>query len=196
MKTPSKKTIPRLTVLIMGGVAAVALATTAVETSKEHQTSPPPANVKVDTSPLPSEMRANTSFAPVVKQVMPSVVKVFTTTKAKAAAMQDLPQMDNPLFRQFFGDGSQQFGRQHQFNIPSQHGAGSGVIVTKDGYILTNNHVVDGADTVRVNLTDGREFTAKVIGKDPKSDVAVVKIDAKDLPYIDIADSDKIEVGD
>ncbi len=70
------------------------------------------------------------------------------------------------------------------------------MIVTKDGYILTNNHVVDDADEVKVTLQDGREFTAKVIGKDPKSDVAVVKIDANDLPAITFADSDKCEVGD
>ena len=79
---------------------------------------------------------------------------------------------------------------------PREQGLGSGVIVNKDGYILTNNHVVDGADTIRVKLNDGREFTAKVIGRDPKTDVAVVKIDAKDLPYMTLADSDKIEVGD
>jgi serine protease Do len=79
---------------------------------------------------------------------------------------------------------------------PPQHGVGSGVIVTKDGYILTNNHVVDDADEVKVSLQDGRTFTAKVIGKDPKSDVAVVKIDAHDLPAITFADSDKCEVGD
>src|SRR5205814_2208634 len=80
--------------------------------------------------------------------------------------------------------------------MPAQRGVGSGVIVTPDGFVLTNNHVVDAADEVKVTLQDGREFSAKVIGKDPKSDVAVVKIDAKDLPAIDIADSEKIEVGD
>ena len=77
-----------------------------------------------------------------------------------------------------------------------EHGLGSGVIVTKDGYILTNNHVVDDADEVKVTLQDGREFTAKVIGRDPKSDIAVVKIDAKDLPVVPMADSDKVQVGD
>ena len=73
---------------------------------------------------------------------------------------------------------------------------GSGVIVTKDGYILTNNHVVDNADEVKVSLPDEREFTAKVVGKDPKSDIAVLKIDAKNLPAIEIANSENIAVGD
>ena len=73
---------------------------------------------------------------------------------------------------------------------------GSGVIVTKDGYILTNNHVVDGASEVTVALTDGREFTAKVVGRDAKTDIAVVKIKADDLPVVALADSDKVEVGD
>ena len=68
--------------------------------------------------------------------------------------------------------------------------------MTKDGYVLTNNHVVDEADEVKVVLLDGREFTGKVVGKDPKTDVAVLKIDGKDLPFIEMADSDKIEVGD
>ena len=76
------------------------------------------------------------------------------------------------------------------------HGLGSGVIVTKDGYILTNNHVVDDADKVKVTLQDGREFTAKVVGKDKESDVAVVKIEAHDLPAITLADSSLIQVGD
>jgi serine protease Do len=80
--------------------------------------------------------------------------------------------------------------------VPRQHGVGSGVIVTKDGYILTNNHVVDDTDEVKIVLQDGREFIGKVIGKDPKTDIAVLKIDAKELPAIEMADSDKIEVGD
>jgi serine protease Do len=102
----------------------------------------------------------------------------------------------NDLLRRFFGDQFQGRMPRGNFGTPRQEGVGSGVIATKDGYILTNNHVVDGADEVKVALQDGREFTAKVIGRDPKSDVAVVKIDATDLPAVPMADSDKVEVGD
>jgi serine protease Do len=105
-------------------------------------------------------------------------------------------------FREFFGD---QFGGQ--FNIPNippnnipdeqrSEGLGSGVIVSPEGYILTNNHVVDGATSVQVVLSDRREFKARVIGRDDKTDIAVVKIDAGNLPAITIGDSDKVEVGD
>ena len=153
-----------------------------------------PIRLSVNDQALSREGRG-TSFAPVVKKVTPSVVKVFVTTKAKNIPSMDVPSMD-PFFRQFFGDGFGPGGNKRSFQTPKEHGLGSGVIVTKDGYILTNNHVVENADEVKVALSDGRELTAKIVGKDPKSDVAVLKVDAKDLPAIDLADSDKIEVGD
>jgi serine protease Do len=109
--------------------------------------------------------------------------------------MNGAPGMDDFL-RRFFGDDFEHRAPRRNFGVPRQQGVGSGVIATKDGYILTNNHVVDGADEVKVALQDGREFTAKVIGRDPKSDVAVIKIDGKDLPAVPMADSDKVEVGD
>ena len=147
----------------------------------------------VDEHPLARESRAGVSYAEVLKKVMPEVVQIDIETVAKETTMNN-PALANPFFRQFFGE---QFGgAQQRVVTPPEHGLGSGVIVTKDGYILTNDHVVDGADKVRVTLQDGREFTAKVIGKDPDTDVAVVKIDAKDLPAATLADSSQIEVGD
>jgi serine protease Do len=116
--------------------------------------------------------------------------------KPKAMSREQQPDLDDPLLRRFFGD---QFGHQQgrSFRAPKQNGLGSGVIVSEDGYILTNNHVVDNADEIKVALNpDGKEYTAKVVGTDPKSDVAVLKIDAKNLPYLSMADSDQIEVGD
>jgi serine protease Do len=151
----------------------------------------------VDETPLPRELGGHSSFAPVVKKVAPGVVKVFTTTKLRNTSFNGAPDgsMDD-LLRRFFGDPSQGRNPRRQFGTPRQEGIGSGVIATKDGYILTNNHVVDGADEVKVALQDGREFTAKVVGRDPKTDVAVIKIDGKDLPAVPMADSDKVEVGD
>jgi Do/DeqQ family serine protease len=99
--------------------------------------------------------------------------------------------MDDPNFRDFFGD------RAPQQQQPQRvQGVGSGVIVNPDGYILTNHHVVDGAVEIRVELTDKRTFTAKLVGSDQPSDLAVIKIDAKSLPTLALGDSDKVRVGD
>jgi serine protease Do len=180
-----------LALLLAGGAGAF----TWNQLQAKDNARPAPVKLSVSEKPVTRETGV-TSFAPVVKKVTPSVVKVYVTATVKNTSHQ-LPDefSNNPFFRRFFGDDfGQQFGRN--MPAPKQHGLGSGVIVTKDGYLLTNNHVVDGADEVRVALNDGREFTAKVVGKDPKSDIAVVKIDAKDLPAIDLADSEKLEVGD
>ncbi|HWA08748.1 MAG TPA: DegQ family serine endoprotease [Opitutaceae bacterium] len=153
--------------------------------------------VMVDKTPVAAaNSPLGPSYAPVVKRVAPSVVKVLVTERAKKVAQAEIP----PQLRQFFGD---QFGGQFDFGRnggqqlqPAQQGLGSGVIVSADGYILTNNHVVNGADVIKVSLNDGRELTAKVVGTDPQSDLAVVKVDAKGLPAITFADSDIVEVGD
>ena len=148
-------------------------------------------NLPLDTNAIARDTLPQGSFAPVVKKVAPAVVKIETTTTVKNAPEDGLP--NDPFWQQFFG---RQFHRQLPPGGYHEHGIGSGVIVTKDGYILTNNHVVDGASEVKVTLPDGREFTAKVIGRDPKSDIAVVKISADNLPIVAMADSDKVEVGD
>ncbi len=134
------------------------------------------------------------NFVPVVKAVMPAVVNVSTTRLVKQGGQMPGPFMDDPFFRQFFGE---EFF--HRFQIPRErreNSLGSGVIVSSDGYIVTNNHVVAKADEIKVLLNDKREFTGKVVGSDPKSDVAVIKISAKDLPTIPWGDSDKLEVGE
>lgn len=143
------------------------------------------------------EAPSRTGFAPVVKKVLPAVVNIASSKVSKVPTQFFGEGPDDQLFRQFFGNGS-----NREFNLPRQaperreHGLGSGVVMTPDGFILTNNHVVDGATDVRVTLADKREFKAKVIGTDPKSDVAVVKIDATNLPCITVADSSKVQVGD
>jgi serine protease Do len=171
--------------LLAGGIAVVST----VRAGEQSPAKAKSISLVVDDRPLPTDLKLNSSLAPIVKKVAPSVVKIEIKIGAKEPHPFGNQFPNDPFFRQFFG------GHQRMFS-PPEHGVGSGVIVTKDGYILTNNHVVDDADEVKVSLQDGRVFTAKVIGKDPKSDVAVVKIDANDLPAITFADSDKCEVGD
>ena len=146
----------------------------------------------------PNEGPSRNSFAPIVKKVLPEVVnisstKVVKTPTALSGQMPEGMQMD-PFFRQFFGDDS-----GHQFNAPREdreRSLGSGVIVSPNGYILTNNHVVAGATEILVTTSDKHEYKARVVGTDPRTDIAVLKIDATNLPAITIADSSKIQVGD
>ncbi|HWD93230.1 MAG TPA: DegQ family serine endoprotease [Verrucomicrobiae bacterium] len=153
-------------------------------------------NVPMDETAVSRDSLPHGSYAPVVKKVTPAVVKIVTTSRVNESVDQNqMPGFDDPFWRRFFGDQSHR-GFPNGQSPQIQHGLGSGVIVTKDGFILTNNHVVDGAKEVKVTLQDGREFTAKVMGRDPKSDIAVVKIDAKNLPTVPLADSEKVEIGD
>jgi serine protease Do len=131
------------------------------------------------------------SYAPVVERVMPAVVTIRVEKRASAVPTQgQIPEE----FRRFFGPGFGQGEPRQPRGM--ERGLGSGVIVSQDGFILTNNHVVDGANEVQVELPDKRTFTAKVVGTDPASDLAVVKIPAKDLPTLPLGDSDNVKVGD
>ena len=130
-----------------------------------------------------------TSYADLVSRVSPAVVTIRSTERGRQA--QQLPFMDDPTFREFFGD------RLPQQQTPRRvQGVGSGVIVSSDGYILTNHHVVDGSLEIKVELTDNRTFVAKLVGSDQPSDLAVLKIEAAGLPTVSFADSDKVRVGD
>ena len=127
-------------------------------------------------------------FAPLFKPALPAVVSI---TSSRVVKVPQSPFFNDPFFQQFFGG---QTPRQPQEQ--RERGLGSGVIVSPDGYILTNNHVVDKATDIRVMMPDKRQFTGKVIGTDPKTDIAVVKIDATGLPTIALGDSSKLQVGD
>lgn len=136
--------------------------------------------------------RTGEAMAEVAAAVKPAVVNISSTKTVKISGMQS-PFFDDPFFRRFFGD---EFG---QFRRPKEHkqsGLGSGVIVDKDGYILTNNHVIKDADEIKVKLSDKREFKGKVIGTDIKTDLAVIKIDSNHLPVLRLGDSDKLKVGE
>jgi serine protease Do len=195
MKTIFNYFSKRLAVLALGSAVIVAGSALAFTQKPKATLTKATLNLPVDERPVTRDLGGRASFAPVVKRVTPGVVKVYTTTKARNTAFNGPPEMDD-FFRRFFGDEFEGRIPRRNFHVPRQQGVGSGVIATKDGYILTNNHVVDGADEVKVTLQDGREFSAKVIGRDPKSDIAVIKIDAKDLPAVPMADSDRVEVGD
>ena len=126
------------------------------------------------------------SFRDAAKLAMPSVVNIFTS---KTATPSQNPFMDDPFFRKFFGD---RFDEQQE----KQVSLGSGVIVSAEGYILTNNHVVEAADEIEVALTDGRKAIAKVVGSDPETDLAVIKINLDNLPAITLGRVEEARVGD
>ena len=118
-----------------------------------------------------------------------SVVHIMAVQRSKTQVVQGQPD----IFDFFFGDGR---GRQRQIETPEQRGFGSGVIISKDGYIVTNNHVIDGADEISVKLHDSRELKGRVVGTDPTSDLALVKIEGDDFPAIPIGSSDALKVGE
>jgi serine protease Do len=154
--------------------------------------------VVVNETPLARDTKFTTSFSPVVKKVAPSVVNIFTTKTVKHPNGPDMsPFSSDPFLRRFFGDPNDEREGRSQKRSHKERSLGSGVIISKDGYILTNNHVVDGADEIKVALSKGtKEYDAKVIGRDPKTDITLLKIEADGLSYITLADSDKVEVGD
>jgi serine protease DegQ len=127
-------------------------------------------------------------FSAAAQKVMPSVVNIYTSNEVKAQAQ---PFINDPRFRFFFGD-------QFEDNAPQQSSSlGSGVIVSHDGYILTNHHVIDGADQIEVALSDGRKAKGHIIGSDPETDLAVIKIDiANNLPAITFGRAEQSRVGD
>src|SRR4051812_34371089 len=126
------------------------------------------------------------SYADAVKKAAPAVVNIFT---AKEVRVQRNPLLNDPLFRRFFGE---------QFADETQRASslGSGVIVNASGYILTNHHVVEAADEIEVAMNDGKKLLAKVVGNDPDTDLAVLRVQAKDLPAISFGSSDSLRVGD
>jgi len=133
------------------------------------------------------------SFAPVVKRAAPAVVNISSSKVVKTRGYQMPGMFDDPFFRQFFGGRMPQ---QQQPRTERSQSLGSGVIVSPDGYILTNNHVIDGATEVKVSFADKREYPAKIIGTDPMTDVAVIKINEHNLPTLTLSDSSRAQVGD
>jgi len=192
LKRPKAAAVTMVMALGLGGLAVAAA---------DHLMNPP-ATFKFANADEPA---SRNSFAPVVKRVLPSVVTITSSRMVKTGFQPGQDGSDDqlpPIFRQFFGDDfGQGQGNGRQFRMmPRQQkemGLGSGVIVSPNGYILTNNHVVDHASTVTVIMPDKHEYKARVVGTDPKTDIAVVKVDgASNMEPVTIGDSDKVQVGD
>jgi serine protease Do len=174
--------------LLLAGSIAGWTAADAVGTSAAAVTSAPAA--------APAGASARTvgaggdSYAPIVDRIAPAVVTIRSEKRVRNVS-QELP--DDPFLRQFFGE---RFRGPRAVPERREGALGSGVIVRADGYVLTNDHVIDGADQVRVELSDGRSVKAEVVGSDAPSDLAVLKIDAHDLQTLTLGDSDQVRVGD
>jgi len=142
--------------------------------------------------------RTSSAFAAVAREAIPAVVSIRVEKTVETFQRVTPFQFNNPF--DFFGDDFlRRFFPDYQLYYPRQFrlgGQGSGFLISKDGYILTNNHVVGDADRIRVRLHDGREFDAKRIGSDPKSEVAVIKIEGDNFPYLQMGDSSALEVGE
>jgi Do/DeqQ family serine protease len=142
---------------------------------------------RVPPAALPRE-GAQHSYAPIVDRVAPAVVTIRSARRVRAP--RQFPFFDDELLRRFFGQGSEGRGGQ------VQQGLGSGVVVSRDGYILTNHHVVDGAEDITIEFVDGKTHDAKLVGSDPPSDLAVLRIRDGELPTLPLGNSDEVKVGD
>jgi len=148
---------------------------------------------KISQESIDSLTKTSQAMAEIAKAVKPAIVNVSTTRTEKIMESPFTPFFDDPFFRRFFGD---KFRHPETPKERKTLSLGSGVIASPNGYILTNNHVIKDAEEIKVLLSDKREFTGKTIGTDPKTDIAVIKIDARDLPIIMWGDSDKLKVGE
>ena len=197
-----KKTVRNLLPLAIISLAVVSGYLLAQEKQKEQQQpSPSPLVITQDASPIERRGGAQpTSYAPMLAEARKSVVSVHTSEVVRSVSRSGSRQ--DQILRQLFGHSSPNGGAQggvRERKVPQ--GIGSGVIISSDGYILTNNHVVQDqrggdADEILVRLSDDTEMVAKLIGRDPKTDIAVIKVEANSLPAIKVADSDEVMVGD
>jgi Do/DeqQ family serine protease len=148
-----------------------------------------PSQPATTSAPAPVSAAPGVSYADVVSRVAPAVVTIHSQMRVRQP--QQFPFMDDPFFRRFFGERTQQAPPER-----TRQALGSGVIVSQDGYIVTNHHVIDGADQIKVDLSDGRSLAAKLVGSDPPSDLAVLKVDGGNLTTLALGDSDRTRVGD
>jgi len=162
-----------------------------------------PSDLSEESAPYPSKTgisresvdfltRTGQAMAEIAEAVKPAVVNISTVRTDKVMDTPLSPFFNDPFFRRFFED---QFRHREKPRERKSASLGSGVIVSTEGYILTNNHVIKNADKIKVLLSDKREYIGKVIGNDPKTDLAVIKIDAENLSTIPLGNSDELKVG-
>ncbi|HEX8652821.1 MAG TPA: DegQ family serine endoprotease [Pyrinomonadaceae bacterium] len=185
----SRRIITGVNRLMLSTVLIFSLAACKGQASTTQPYAPPVTENSINSNAAPL---AQNSYAEVVSRVSPSVVTIRSERRVREASQ--FPFFDDPFFREFFGDRFR--NAQPRPQERRERGLGSGVIVSADGHILTNHHVVDGAEEIRVELNDNRSLAAKVIGSDPPSDLAVLKVDAQGLPVLPLGDSDRVRVGD
>ena len=179
---------------LMLGSALVAGVTTYTLMEKNSTESPTIAMQQERSFAMPTALFDSKPSQPVdltdaAESSIHAVVHIKSTQLSKTQTIQQMPD----LFDFFFGDGT---GRQQQVRTQPRVGFGSGVIISKDGYIVTNNHVIEGADEIDVKLNDNREFKGKLIGTDPNTDLALIKIEGDEFPTIPIGNSEDLKVGE
>jgi Do/DeqQ family serine protease len=187
MKTNTEKHLSSklhfLARICIGPVLAIALITLAACRDRTAPSQPPPATT--------GETRVNppASYADLVDRATPAVVTIIAERRVRPP--QQFPFYNDPFFRFFFGSRApQQQPERHETAL------GSGVIVNADGYIITNHHVIDGAENIKIIFKDNRSLDAKVVGSDPPSDIAVLKVAGHDMPVLTLGNSDQVRVGD
>lgn len=140
---------------------------------------------------VPEVVAPRSHIADLVEKVAPSIVNIDVEGTVSRSVNRNFPFPDDPFFKEFFGDMFREYTRR----VPMK-GAGSGFVVSKDGRILTNNHVIANADKITVTFSDGKTMEAEVIGKDPTFDIAVIKVDGENLPTLEMGNSDNLRVGE
>jgi serine protease Do len=193
---------PAIVLMLLTGAAtaAVVLPVATAQSAADQATSAPAAAPTAAATQAPAAplVTGLPDFTRLVEQVAPAVVNIETVVGARTA-QRNQPSIDDEqipeIFRRFFGPGFQMPGPGQSPGAPRGRAMGSGFIISADGYVLTNHHVIDGADEVKVTLNDRREFAARVVGSDQASDVAVLKIDATGLPVLRTGDAARVKPG-
>ena len=186
-----------LAILLGGGIA---LGGYQLRTTRQNQTivlyepSTPQQTIQLASLPTVDKEVEAPSLTNAAQIATPAVVHIKSTYEGKTVKAPNVTTPFDQLFREFFGEGFDAGPRE--YNSQPQYATGSGVIITTDGYIVTNNHVIDEADQIEVTLDDNRKYSAQLIGKDPNTDLALLKIKEKGLPYLQFGNSDALQVGE